>query len=121
MAAPDRILVTNRTGLTIWTSALVDVPAVAIGPGSTEIRRDAWDHTLECNPGLMLLDQLTTSELVVEAPSAAVSTQEAVAEEPLTIAAEEVLVSNVAPPEAPPTIEVPPVILAPVTSGRRRR
>lgn len=107
----DRILIVNGTGLTIWTSALADVPAVAIGPGSTEIRRDAWEHTLACDPGLLLHSALTTREIESAPLSVAVS-------DTPPEAAAATLSEH---PESAPIVDEQPASPAPAPVGRRRR
>lgn len=76
--ASDRIAVTNRTGLTIWTSEHSGHPSVALGNGTTVLPRSAWEHTLACDPGLLLHDGLTFELVVDEAERSAESASPAV-------------------------------------------
>lgn len=47
-----RVRLTNRTGLTIHTSAHVSSPSLAVSDVPVEMPAEAWEHTLACAPGL---------------------------------------------------------------------
>ena len=47
-----RVRLTNRTGLTIHTSAHASSPALALADVPVEMPAEAWEHTLACAPGL---------------------------------------------------------------------